>query len=989
MPRLHLLAVLSTSMPNREPLSIRLKISRVRVTLNAISIDSRGSMKPDPKVDVEEKELENIDSMKSNFIEKANADMIDPVDVKGLMDLIGPEQETANAKFSLSKNNSSTECTSGESIDSPTILFESSQDATQDFVVDTDQTLAFKPSTLKLPGGSRATIPKKIGDFAIQKVLGRGGMGIVYKAFHETLKRTVALKMILSGEHASREQLERFISEAKAVAHLQHPNIVQIFDIGEHESLPFFSLEFVDGDSLDKRLAGKPLSSIEAAELMETVSRAMQYAHDHGILHRDLKPANILLTQEGVPKVTDFGLAKSMEDSDDSSTTRTGTIMGTPSYMSPEQARGSIRELGPATDQYSLGAMLYEFLTGRPPFLAAEAFDTVMQVINDEPLPPRTLQPKLAADLETICLKALQKESEKRYVSCAAFADDLARFVRGEPIVARPVGNFERSWRWCKRNPIIAGLSAAALLSMCTVAIVSTWSAFTLSRKNAELDLSVEALNQSNQSLVKTNEDLVALGEENKRRSTRLQDFVQEVFRQTRLLDVRESPKAKDYKEEMLLKSLPLIDEIRTELPKGGQSEATMMFALAELGNSYADQYKTTEAEKARAMVVDMARGRVIVKEGSDKSRANLVNGLIALSDCRMELSRNLTESLHLLQEALAIAQSALDQPKASSDGLGMNATYISKAVVANCNIKIGTLLYRVGKSKDAIPYYQKSLELNQEILPTLLDGTAYENIPLTTEKLTEAGKQAFLNVTREVICTIKLALATATFRSSRTDEAQKLFNQLIEENKNEFMNPSESPTQIRRVVGFLGNWGEYLTQSGSLEKGLLALKRAAELSDKLLELNNENAAFNRAAAIAYHRYAQWLPANDPDRIQFGMKGLEILKGMVKAEPLNDRNQITLMLSMSRFGEIAAAESIADRFLNSKSRDGEMLLEVGQSMAQCSLRAEGEAADRLSAKGIAAIQNAIQLGFTDNFLLEKDVDLAPLRSLAAFQALLR
>jgi len=414
-----------------------------------------------------------------------------------------------------------------------------------------------------------------------------------------------------------------------------------------------------------------------------------------------------------------------------------------------------------------------------------------------------------------------------------------------------------------------------------------------------------------------------------------------------------------------------------------------MIFALAELGNSYAEQYKTTEAEKARAMVVDMARGRVVVKEGSDKSKANLVNGLIALSDSRMELSRNLSESLHLLQEALAISQSALDQPKASSDGLGMNARYFSKAIVANCNSKIGTILYRGGSSKDAIPYYEKSLELNQEILPTLLDGTAYENIPLTTEKLTEARKQQLLSENREAISTIKLALATATFRSGRTDEAEKLFNQLTEENKNEFMSPSESPIQIRRVVGFLGNLGEYLAQSGNLVKGLRAFKRAAELSDKLLELNKENTVFNRAAAVAYHRYAQWLPADHPDRMQLGMKGLEIRKEMAKAEPLNDRNQITLMLSMSRFGDIAEAESIADRFLNSKFRDSEMLSEVGQAMAQCSDRAEGEIADRLKAKGIEAIRNAIQLGFTDHLLLEKDIDLAPLRRLEEFQALLR
>ena len=196
-------------------------------------------------------------------------------------------------------------------------------------------------------------------------------MGIVYRARHRKLDRDVALKMILAGAHASSDQLQRFVLEARAVAHLQHPNIVQIFEVGEQEGLPYFSLEYVDGQRLDKLVRGKTLPHIDAATIIETLARVMHYAHEHGVLHRDLKPANVLLTKSGIPKVTDFGLAKRLQDVGDSASTRTGTIMGTPSYMSPEQASGNVRELGPATDQYSLGAMLYEFLTGRPPFLAA------------------------------------------------------------------------------------------------------------------------------------------------------------------------------------------------------------------------------------------------------------------------------------------------------------------------------------------------------------------------------------------------------------------------------------------------------------------------------------------------------------------------------------------------------------------------------------------------------------------------------------------
>ena len=304
--------------------------------------------------------------------------------------------------------------------------------------------------------------PPKIPGYKITGVLGRGAMGVVYRARQQGLKRDVALKMILSGSHASQDQLARFRAEAEAVGQLQHPNIVQVYDVGEQAGLPYFSLEFVDGKSLARRIDGKPQLPRWSAELMETLARAMQYAHQRGIVHRDLKPANVLLTSEGIPKISDFGLVKRLEG--DSSHTRTGTILGTPSYMAPEQGRGE-KEVGPSSDVYALGSVLYELLTGRPPFLGASTMDTLMRVLSEEPLPPSRLQPKVPRDLETICLKCLQKEPRKRYATAEELADDLKRFRAGEPIMARPVSGPERVWRWCWRNPrvAIAGALAAAL----------------------------------------------------------------------------------------------------------------------------------------------------------------------------------------------------------------------------------------------------------------------------------------------------------------------------------------------------------------------------------------------------------------------------------------------------------------------------------------------------------------------------------------------
>jgi eukaryotic-like serine/threonine-protein kinase len=290
--------------------------------------------------------------------------------------------------------------------------------------------------------------------YEVQGELGRGGMGVVYKARHTRLNRTVALKMILSGAHAGRMELQRFRLEAEAVAQLQHPHIVQVYDVGESEGRAFLALEFVDGGSLAQHLLAGPLPPEEAAKTVATLARAMDHAHQQQILHRDLKPGNVLLTHDGSPKITDFGLAKKL--SDNSGLTASQAIMGTPSYMAPEQAAGKNQELSPAADVYALGAILYECLTGRPPFLAETPLDTIIQLTTEEVVPPRRLAPRCPRDLETICLKCLEKSPRKRYASAGELADDLERHLAGEAILARPVGLFGRFTRWCARQPAFA-----------------------------------------------------------------------------------------------------------------------------------------------------------------------------------------------------------------------------------------------------------------------------------------------------------------------------------------------------------------------------------------------------------------------------------------------------------------------------------------------------------------------------------------------------
>jgi serine/threonine-protein kinase len=843
----------------------------------------------------------------------------------------------------------------------------------------------------------------EVPGYEILAEIGRGGMGVVYKARHLRLDRTVALKMILAGAHASDDQIARFLIEARAVARIQHPGIVQIYEDGEIDGLPYFSLEFVSGGSLARFINGKPQAPRVAATMVMALCRAVAEAHARGIIHRDLKPANVLLTLDHHPKITDFGLAKQLEG--DSQQTRSGAIMGTPSYMSPEQAWGQTREIGPHSDQYALGAILYEMIVGRPPFQGATPLETLELVRSQEPVPPTRLQPRTPTDLETICLKALQKDPARRFPDAGAMAEDLRRFLNGEPIVARPVSAPERLWRWFQRNPRVAGLATAVVLMGITITAGSAAFAVTLRQRNADLSESYKKENAAkevaltneraanvakDEAIAARNAETIALKNERQARE-KAEALVQGAFAQTR--NALEAQRVLSVLLDQRLRSIPGTQGIREEIIRTTMNglDATMS-SLEQLGTVARDREGFALGLRVLAGVNQRA-------------------GQIAMNYGRYDDTARYFRRMEELSEQLAAAEPAALEPL---------------KVKASVKATLGEFqMDRIGDAKKAVDFFDQALALRRQWL--------------AREPTNDEARRGVANMLG--------ALANSRLRLGDPAGARALYREEIEL-RDRFSPALANQIEVRREhAGLRDKLGDLSVSLGDPEDGrknfeaALKLRReiAADQPDEtqahrdvllsLQRLGTHELIYTRdpKAALVHYRTAldgflERLKADgssvrakmDAALAQYYVATAELRAGYRDAamahyrecrdireelakDPKTKLNSLDLMLALARTGDHARASEIAEGMIKDLPLDARIYfhaacgfaLSAGAAASMPATAVSTQLARHYTDRALDALRLALKHGWRSAEEVATDPDLDPIRADPGFVSLLK
>jgi serine/threonine protein kinase len=834
--------------------------------------------------------------------------------------------------------------------------------------------------------GRGAAVPGTVAGYEILGVLGRGAMGVVYKARQRGLKRLVALKMILAGDHASERDLARFRAEAEAVARLQHPNIVQIYEVGAEDGRPFFSLEFVDGITLAKMVSSTPLPEREAAGIMLALARGMHVAHEAGVIHRDLKPANVLLAADGTPKISDFGLAKQVEE--DSGQTRSGTILGTPNYMAPEQAEGRNKDVGPLSDVYGLGAILYELLTGRAPFRAATVLETLDQVRNQEPVAPHLLRPGVARDLETICLRCLQKEPARRYASAAELADDLARFVNGEPIRARPVSTAERLARWCRRNPGLASLTGAVAVLLVAIAGVSSAFAWQVQVKNDELKHTNDNLNRTNEELVLSNqakEEARQKAEKNAEEARRTYSTAYERMIQLgrnvygRLLDQREgseslSPEQRKLREDMAKILSSHLLKLAGDFERSGVTAFSKIGGLKALGDLLSQDFGHKQAglqqyQKARQLLEPI----VAAEPENDLARGNLALVLGRVGEVSADLGGDLDRARGRLEEAVRFQRAIVEHPRSKA-----YAPLEARRLLANYLLARGKLCLRQGDPAAARPDLEEAVRLRQE----WNDATPAQPA---------ANKLAVRSLLAETHCWLGIAgwhLGDAAATDAALGKALATCKEFARRTPRDFGFQED-------LADVYGACGDARLHRGRPAEALEYYRKSlvkVRLALRGLSGIRANIARRTLLARTYDRLgtaAEALPEHRAEAAGSFDDACKTWAGLLDDVPDDPLLVAASMRSLARCGRDAEAVTRANALRKKAPDSAEFLFQVACCFGRCAGRADDGLRQPYTAQGLAALRAAIKRGYRDAVVLRTEPDLAALRADPGFRDVLR
>jgi serine/threonine protein kinase len=731
----------------------------------------------------------------------------------------------------------------------------------------------------------------RLADYELLNELGRGGMGVVYKARQKALNRIVALKMVLAGGRASKQQLARFMAEARAVARLDHPNIVQVYDIGTHDDLPFFAMEYVEGGALDSLVKKQSMDALAAARMMESVCRAMHYAHTKGVIHRDIKPANVLLmsdttrssvmTKTGdktstgtghhpalksasgtsphtalkshshgpVPKITDFGLAKTFDD-EHGVDTKSGAVMGTPNYMAPEQAEGNTKEVTHLADVYSLGATLYELITGRPPFQGPSIVSVLSLVRSADPVNPSRLQPGIPKDLETICLKAMQKEPAKRYESAELMADDLARFLDGQPILARPIGTIEKAVRWAKRKPREASLWATAAALAIGIFGVFVWSDLRVRTKNVEIAKAKDVIEEKNTALTSANVEIGHERDVATRQSELNAEQVRFLLRtlsaELKVLGLTKS------REKLVAQALTYIGKMeRLTGESQGIADRGRISAAIQIGEFYEelgkaerdmDSFKKAQDQYDRA--VSLARKQTDASPDSDLARGNLALAYSCLAQLKLALGHieGSDGAAALADKSYTLRKEIVESPKSpegTRDYLFPADRLNSLAESHDTRGRIAT----VEKNRDLARVEQKkALELYEKAYAMALADPKASEEPLKLAAFQSKVAHAYLVEAAELSAEAglekdgKKAAAMRTQAESFLTKALTAFEKAVEEN-------AESLPFKKELSGILFRFGVNRLIARKYAEARDAFDRCYTIRDRIVKEGDEGAS--------------------------------------------------------------------------------------------------------------------------------------------------